>query len=185
MLKALLNFRRCASKPGRSSAEEVLSRSRQILLLIVIAGMVVFLDQWTKSLVLDELSPVYRRPVIEGYFSLTLVMNSGVAFGLFSGISAASKAYFLLGLSGLISLMVLFYYFFERRMNFWSRFALAMVLGGAIGNMIDRWRYQKVVDFLDFHLGAYHWPAFNVADSFITIGVLMLLLWAFKPERGQ
>jgi signal peptidase II len=148
---------------------------RRLILLLVVAAVVLVLDQWSKALALDELSPVYARQVIEGFFSLVLVMNSGVAFGVFSGIDSSLKAYLLLAFSGVTVALVLVYYFFDRQLDTLSALALALVVGGALGNMIDRWRFHKVVDFLDFYWRGYHWPAFNLADCAITVGVGLLL----------
>jgi signal peptidase II len=145
----------------------------------------VFLDLWTKSLALEYLSPVYSKKIIDGFFSLTLVMNSGVAFGVFSGIESSIKAYVLLSLSGVTVALVIFYYFYEKSLQVGARLGLALVIGGAFGNMIDRWRFQKVVDFLDFYWQGYHWPAFNIADCAISIGVTILLLDALIGMRRQ
>jgi len=152
-----------------------MTRRRRLVLLLVVAALVLVLDQWTKALALEHLSPIYARKVIEGCFSLVLVMNSGVAFGVFSGIDSSLKAYLLLAFSGVTVGLVLAYYFLDRELDTLAAFALALVVGGALGNMIDRWRFHKVVDFLDFYWRGYHWPAFNLADCAITIGVGLLL----------
>ena len=160
-------------------------RAKLFLLLFVVVA-VVALDQWTKMVAFQQLSPVYPKKIIDGFFSLTLVMNSGVAFGVFSGIESSLKAYFLLGLSGITVALVIFYYLFEKNMQLLTRFGLALVVGGALGNMIDRWRYEKVVDFLDFYWKNYHWPAFNIADCAISIGVTLLLIDVlFSIRRGN
>ena len=148
----------------------------KLVLLIFVTVLIVVLDQWTKMLAFQQLSPVYPKKIIDGFFSLTLVMNSGVAFGVFSGIESSMKAYFLLGLSGVTVGLVIFYYFYEKKLQIITRCGLALVIGGALGNMIDRWRYDKVVDFLDFYWKNYHWPAFNIADCAISIGVALLLV---------
>ena len=157
----------------------------KIICLVGVVALVLVLDQWSKLLALQHLSPIYPKKVIDGFFSLTLVMNSGVAFGVFSAIESSLKAYLLLLLSGVTVALVIFYYFYEKNLGFLSRFALSLVVGGAFGNMIDRWRYQKVVDFLDFYWRGYHWPAFNVADCAISIGVTILLLDILLALRRQ
>lgn len=157
----------------------------KFLLLVIVVAVVLVLDQWTKSAALQHLSVVYQKKIIDGFFSLTLVFNSGVAFGVFSGIESSLKAYILLALSGVTVGLVIFYYFYEKSLLFLARFGLALVVGGAFGNMIDRWRFQKVVDFLDFYWQGYHWPAFNIADCSISIGVTILLLDAFLGMRRQ
>ncbi|MCD6533268.1 MAG: signal peptidase II [Deltaproteobacteria bacterium] len=157
----------------------------KLSLLTIIVVVVLLLDLWTKALALQHLSPVYPKKIIDGFFSLTLVMNSGVAFGVFSGIESSIKAYLLLALSGVTVGLVIFYYFYEKSMHIAARFGLALVVGGAFGNMIDRWRFHKVVDFLDFYWQNYHWPAFNIADCAISIGVTLLLLDALLCIKRQ
>ena len=158
------------------------SKSR-LLLLIIVVTLVLLVDLWSKALALQHLSPIYPKKVIDGFFSLTLVMNSGVAFGVFSGIERSLKAYILLSLSGVTVGLVIFYYFHEKCLSFAACFALSLVVGGALGNMSDRWRFHKVVDFLDFYWQNYHWPAFNVADCAISVGVTILLLDALINMR--
>ena len=148
----------------------------KLFLLLLVVVTVVALDQWTKMMAFQQLSPIYPKRIIDGFFSLTLVMNSGVAFGVFSGIESSVKAYFLLAMSGVTVGLVIFYYFYEKHLQPVTRFGLALVVGGAFGNMIDRWRYDKVIDFLDFYWKNYHWPAFNIADCAISIGVTLLLI---------
>ena len=157
----------------------------KLILLILVVTIILILDLWTKALALQHLSPVYPKKIIDGFFSLTLVMNSGVAFGVFSGIESSIKAYLLLALSGVTVGLVIFYYFYEKSMQLPARFGLALVVGGAFGNMIDRWRFHKVVDFLDFYWQNYHWPAFNIADCAISIGVALLLLDALLGTKRQ
>ncbi len=162
------------------------SRKAKLILLLIVVILVVALDQWTKMVAFQQLSPVYPKKIIDGFFSLTLVMNSGVAFGVFSGIESSLKAYFLLGLSGITVVLVIFYYLYEKNLQVLTRFGLTLVVGGAFGNMIDRWRYEKVVDFLDFYWKNYHWPAFNIADCAISIGVTLLLVDVlFSIWRGN
>lgn len=167
---------------GRTAED---SKTRRLQLLVIVVAVVLVLDLWTKALALQHLSPVYPKKVIDGFFSLTLVMNSGVAFGVFSGIESSLKAYLLLALSGVTVSVVIFYYFYEKSLQFAARFGLALVVGGAFGNMIDRWRFQKVIDFLDFYWQNYHWPAFNIADCAISIGVTILLLDALLAIKRQ
>lgn len=158
----------------------------RLISLAVIVLLVLVLDQWTKMLALQQLSPVYPKKIIDGLFSLTLVMNSGVAFGVFSGIESSMKACLLLAFSGITVGLVIFFYFHEENLQKLSRFGLALVVGGAFGNMIDRWHYEKVVDFLDFYWKNYHWPAFNIADCAISIGVTLLLVDVlFSTWRGN
>lgn len=166
----------------QSSTDSIISRLRLLLVVVVV---VLAFDMWTKSLALQHLSPIYPKKIIDGFFSLTLVMNSGVAFGVFGGIESSIKAYLLLALSGVTVSLVIFYFFYEKSLQSAACFGLALVVAGAFGNMIDRWRYHKVVDFLDFYWHGYHWPAFNVADCAISVGVTILLLDALVSILRQ
>ena len=156
---------------------------KRLQLLLVVAGGVVVLDQLSKAFVLSHLTRVYSLKVIDGFFSLTLVLNPGVAFGLFSHAPAAWKALVLLLFSGVTVVALLWYYFVVHDLSRLIKIAFCLIAGGACGNIIDRWRFSKVVDFLDFYWKSYHWPAFNLADAAITVGVFLLL--ADVLAKGQ
>ena len=148
---------------------------RSILVLFV-AGGVVALDQVTKQLALTSFQPGEIRQVVDGIFNLTLSFNRGAAFGLWSGLESGWRE---LVLASTIILALGVVGFLLTRPYYGSRVAqgaLAAILGGAIGNVIDRVAYGADIDFLDFYLGSYHWPAFNIADSAICIGVGLLLV---------
>jgi signal peptidase II len=142
----------------------------------LIALGIVVLDQVTKVVVLERLAPGERVDVVDGLVALTLVMNPGLAFGLLANLPAAWR-WIVVALS-VVALIVL------ARVAVrvlpgggWVDIAaIAMIFGGAVGNLIDRARFGAVVDFIDVYYGTWHWPAFNVADSAITIGVLFLAL---------
>ena len=136
---------------------------------------VVALDQWTKLLVLRSFQPGEIRPVIEGFFNLTLAFNKGVAFGLFADFSDGLRYALLGGTAALAIGAVLYFFKREYAHDPVGRAALVLVLGGAVGNIIDRVRLGMVVDFFDFYLGEYHYPAFNIADSAICVGVVVLI----------
>lgn len=138
-----------------------------------LAVLVVVLDQLTKLWVLDSFRYGDRLPVTD-FFNLVLVMNRGAAFSFLSQAGGWQK-WFFVGLALVVSVWLCI----EVRRHARERLlplAFALVLGGALGNVIDRLRFDAVVDFLDFHVAGWHWPAFNVADSAITVGVV-LLLW--------
>lgn len=148
----------------------------RILLVLIVAGGVIAFDQITKKMALSSFAHGEIRPVIDGLFNLTLSFNRGAAFGLWSGLEAGWREAVL---GGTILLALGVVTFLLTRPYYQSKLAqgaLAAILGGAIGNVIDRFAYGAVVDFLDFYLGTYHWPAFNIADSAICIGVGLLLL---------
>ena len=136
---------------------------------------VLALDQATKALALASLDPAAGGGPVEvaPFFNLVLVWNTGVSFGMLADAGGAAP-WILVGLALLIAGVVAAWLARERRAL--PRFALWLVLAGALGNIVDRVRFGAVVDFLDFHLGGYHWPAFNVADSAIVIGACLLIL---------
>ncbi len=140
------------------------------------------LDQWTKSMVVQRL-PLYQRvEVIQGFFNLTHVRNTGGAFGIFGGEKGGVGSLLFVVVS-LIAIGAIVFLFIKIREDEKSlALSFSLVLSGAIGNLIDRLRYGEVVDFLDFHLSTYHWPAFNVADSAICIGIGLLALELLKRE---
>jgi len=156
--------------------------SRKVKLALAWISLIVVLDQATK-LVVDRTMPLHHSiPVIEGFFNLTYIRNTGAAFGIFAGGAAVYRLPFLILFSvlaiGFIVLML-------RRLPATETgliTALSFILGGAIGNLIDRALYGEVIDFLDFYWSDYHWPAFNVADSFITIGVVITVYYLMTAK---
>jgi len=142
--------------------------------IVVIAGAIVVLDQVTKTIALQQLAPGVAIPVIDGLLSLTLVMNTGLAFGLLAGLPAAWR--WLVALLSIVALIVLARVAMRVLAGggWTARLSVALIFGGAVGNLIDRARFGAVVDFVDAHYRGYHWPAFNVADSAITVGVCLL-----------
>jgi len=139
---------------------------------LLVAVPIVLLDQLSKWWVLADLMSPPRAIELTGFFNLVLVWNRGVSFGMFNAHSSWGPIV-LAGLALAISVgLVVWLRRVESRL---LAAAIGLVLGGAIGNVIDRGRFGAVVDFLDFHAFGYHWPAFNVADSAITVGVALLL----------
>lgn len=124
-------------------------------------------------------------PIVEGLFNLTYVRNSGAAFGIFAGSAEIFRRPFLILVSIVASGFIVS---LLRRLADRQRgliIALTFVLGGAIGNLIDRVFYGEVIDFLDLYWRNYHWPAFNIADSFITVGVAIALYCLYKHEGAD
>jgi signal peptidase II len=137
---------------------------------------VVALDQLTKTVVLTHLMPGVHVDVVGHVLSLTLVMNPGLAFGLLGGVPLAWR--WVVAVLSLIALAVLARVALRilPEGGWPDHVAIGFIFGGAVGNLIDRVRFGAVVDFVDAHAYGYHWPAFNVADSSITIGVALLAL---------
>ena len=151
---------------------------------------VVLLDQATKALVMDRFAMFELLPVIPGLFDLTYLTNTGAAFGMLAGAKSVWRQVFFVGVAvAAIGVMVFSYRQFRNQGRIFVH-AIGLIAGGAVGNLIDRLRFGAVVDFLYFHLGTHYWPAFNVADSAITIGVGLFILGTIlyppqESEKGQ
>lgn len=154
----------------------------------VLALLVILLDRATKWLVASRLSLHDSIPVLPGFFRLTHVQNSGAAFGLFADSSSEWKIAILIFFS-LMALVVVSALLWKNSHSMTvTGVGLALILGGAVGNLWDRLLTGRVVDFFDFYLGSYHWPAFNIADSAIVIGALLLvgeILFAKTPAEQK
>ena len=154
----------------------------------LVLGWLVFIvvtDQLTKFIV-DQTMPLnHSIPVIDNLFSLTYIRNTGAAFGILAGSAAAFRLPFLL----LFSLLAIGFIFImlrrlpDRETGLIT--ALSFILGGAVGNLIDRVLYGEVIDFLDFYWSNYHWPAFNLADSFITVGVGITVYYLIRAKGAD
>ncbi|HWC03391.1 MAG TPA: signal peptidase II [Methylomirabilota bacterium] len=147
-----------------------------MMLVLGLATAVFVADQLTKKWALARLDATHPVVVIPDVFHLVLVMNPGVAFGIFAGIPPRWRwivtvfSLTALALLGSLALRIL------PRGSALTRVAVGLVFGGAAGNLLDRWRFGAVVDFIDVFWRTYHWPAFNVADSAITVGVCLLAI---------
>ena len=143
-------------------------------LLLITAGVIVLCDQVTKLYVDAVMWPHQSITVIENYFAITYVRNSGGAFGLFAQADRGIVRPLLLGLSAVAVVIIILMYRSTAADRILVRLAFSLIMGGAIGNLIDRLRFDAVIDFLDVHWYQYHWPAFNIADAAITVGVAIL-----------
>lgn len=153
--------------------------------VLALGGVVVVLDQVTKAAVLSHLATGVYVDVVNGFATLTLVMNPGLAFGVLGGIPTGWR--WVVGLLSLVALAVLARVALRVLPDgsWLDHVAVGLIFGGAIGNLIDRVRFGAVVDFVDLHVSGYHWPAFNVADSSITVGVALLALRLLvQPRRS-
>ena len=156
---------------------------KNALLVSIVCLLTIASDQVSKSLVRANFYEGEVRPVIDGFFNLTLTFNRGAAFGLWSNLPNGWREV-VLGVTICIALLVVSFFLTRSYyQNSASQVALAGILGGAIGNVIDRLRFGGVVDFLDVYHQTYHWPAFNVADSAICVGVGLLILFPHKEHR--
>jgi len=152
---------------------------------LTLSAIVILLDIWTKHLVLKSIALHDAITVIPNFFQLVHVRNTGAAFGL--GANASSKIVPLLLNVGAIAVfcVVVVYAFRSAVTDRVLQTGLHLILGGAIGNLLDRFRFGYVVDFLDVYVGTHHWPAFNVADSAICVGIALLFFdMRKKPEAS-
>lgn len=146
---------------------------------LLIALAVLICDQltkyWAATVLIKGSLPV--APVL----SLTLVHNTGAAFGFMADASGWQNAFFMT-VAGVASVLIIV--MLRRLQDRWVGYALSLILGGAVGNLIDRVLHGFVIDFIDVYYETWHWPAFNIADSAITLGAIALLVDAFRPRRS-
>ena len=149
---------------------------------LFISAIIVVADQLSKAWITARYQ-LFDSEAITSFFNLVFVMNSGAAFSFLAGAGGWQKWFFVV-----LAVSVCTWLIFMLRQSTTERLmssALALILGGAIGNLIDRLRFDAVVDFLDFHYAGHHFPAFNVADSAISVGVALLLLYEFRRPKGH
>ena len=142
---------------------------------LAVAAVLVIVDQLSKSAVLGFFagSSFGAHEAITPFFNLVLTYNRGISFGLFNTPSGINVLLFSLLAATIVTMLIIW---LRRVESSLLAVAIGLVIGGAIGNVIDRIRFGAVVDFLDFHIGSWHWPAFNVADSAICVGVAAMLV---------
>ena len=160
-----------------------------MLLVVSIVGGILFLDQVTKTLIAQSLEIGQHVPILAGFFDLTHMRNPGAAFSFLAQAPEWFRQPFFLVATGVAIVALLFFILYAQEEGTLLVVAAASILGGAIGNLIDRLLYGEVIDFLLFYWRDWAWPAFNVADSCITLGVIGLLWASWKqssatpPER--
>jgi len=158
---------------------EPVGKGRFVRMGAAVAAAVVALDQLTKWLILDAFSADPRAIEVLPVFNLVLVWNWGVSFGMFSGQSPV-RSWALVALA--LGISAYFARWLVKADNPLMAAGVALIIGGALGNVIDRVRFGAVVDFLDVHVLGYHWPAFNVADAAITVGAAAVIFEALFGE---
>jgi len=156
---------------------------RRYTLFAAAAGLVVLFDQIAKYCVHAKMPLHSSIPVIEGFFNVTYIRNPGAAFGFLASAPPGFRAVFFIAVT--VAAILLIVYYVRRYGPEEPQFMLplSLILGGAVGNLIDRVRFGDVIDFLDVYIGTHHWPAFNVADSAISLGALMLLFEMLRKMR--
>jgi signal peptidase II len=158
------------------------------LLIRVVYGLITLsvftLDQWTKELITSRMSFLSSIAIVPGLFHLTLVTNRGALFGLFHDLPDPYRGAIFTIVPGLAILLILVFQYATNPADTLAQTGLSLILGGAVGNLVDRVRLGYVVDFLDVFVDDHHWPAFNVADSAICIGVSLLVLDLLRKGRS-
>ena len=147
--------------------------------LFGLIAAVIALDQWSKWFVKSSFNLYQSKPVIQDFFHFTYVTNDGMAFGL----SLPGGKHVLLAMTLLLTGFIVGFLWKEKDGHPFVKYGLALILSGAIGNLIDRIIYGKVVDFMDFMIGDFHWYIFNVADSAVTIGMVLFIYHSFLLEK--
>jgi signal peptidase II len=155
------------------------------LVPLAIAVAVVIVDQLTKLWIMTNFALHEQQSIIPGFFNLVYVTNTGAAFGFLAGSKTWLRQVFFIAVSIVALFVIIYAYGHLKKQARIFVYALGLIAGGAVGNLIDRLRFGSVVDFLDFYLGSYHWPAFNAADSAITIGVALFLLGTLLQHRKE
>ena len=150
------------------------SQAARYVLLALVSTITVLLDQATKLQITQSMRLHESIPVVPDFFSITYIRNPGAAFGILASSSNGFRLVFF-GLTSMFALALLGTILYRLKSDDWGgQLSVAAVFGGAIGNLLDRVRFGEVIDFLDVYVGAYHWPAFNVADAAISVGVCFL-----------
>jgi len=161
-----------------------LLRIRWIIGGSVIAAIAV-LDQVTKWMITTQFKLYETVVVIPGFFNITYIKNKGAVFGIFRNAGPSFRFWFFCVATILLVAVLFFVMIRSARDQKWTFYALSLILGGAIGNLIDRFRFGEVTDFVDVLIGTYHWPAFNVADAAITCGAVVMIIQLLFTKEGR
>ena len=143
--------------------------------------VIVALDQWSKLAIKNSFKLYQSKPIIQDFFHLTYVTNEGMAFGL----SFPGGKHILLVMTILLTGFIVGFLWKEKNGHPFVKYGLALILSGALGNLIDRLVYGKVVDFMDVMIGDFHWYIFNIADSSVTIGMALFIIHSLILERSN
>jgi signal peptidase II len=157
--------------------------SKKNLIFLAIAILVVLFDQATKAWILSSMGLHESYAVIDGFFSITSVRNPGAAFGFLAGAPPLFRAIFFIAVTVGAIVLIFYYLRISKSDDYPLILSLSFIFSGAAGNLIDRVRFGEVVDFLDVYIGSYHWPAFNVADSAITVGAVVMITVMFRRRK--
>ena len=149
--------------------------------VLFVSAILVLADQVSKTIVVRTMSLYESVPVIENFFHFTYITNDGMAFGI-----DFPFGYFIFSLVSVLLTIFLFWYLWSvRKDSLLIRLGLAMIIAGAVGNLIDRLMLGEVIDFLDFMIGNFHWYVFNLADSYVTVGMVLILTDSIFLEKKR
>ena len=151
-----------------------------MIIISLILTLVCF-DQWTKYFIKSNFSLYQSKPIIENFFHLTYITNDGMAFGL----SFPGGKKLLLLMTIVLTLFIIIFLWKERNGHPLLKYGLVFILSGAFGNLIDRLLNGEVVDFLDFMVGDFHWYVFNIADSSVSIGMVLFIIHSFISNKEE
>ncbi|MBN1363711.1 MAG: signal peptidase II [Syntrophaceae bacterium] len=157
---------------------------KNIIIFLVCSATIVLLDQITKAAIIKRFFIHESYIVIDGFLNIVYVMNPGAAFGFLADTSETFRYFFFIGITVLVILLIIYYMVKSKSENMFYVMSLTLIFSGAVGNLIDRVRFGAVIDFLDVYVGTAHWPAFNVADSAISIGAV-LMIWGTIVKRRK
>jgi len=158
---------------------------KNLIIFILGAAVIVALDQITKAAIVEKFSLHESHSVIDGLFNIVYVMNPGAAFGFLADASELFRRIFFTGITVTVILLIIYYIVKSKLQNTLYLISLTLIFSGAVGNLIDRIRYGAVVDFLDVYIGTAHWPAFNVADSSISIGAVLMIYGMIVQRKKE
>lgn len=153
---------------------------KKLISVYIIAAFIIIIDQWTKLLIVKNMEMGESIPVIESFFYITSHRNAGAAWGILQ-----NQMLFFYIITVIVIAFLIYYIQKHAKDSKLLGISLALVLGGAIGNFIDRLFRKEVVDFFDVYIGSYNYPIFNIADSALVIGVISLFIYTFIDERNK
>jgi signal peptidase II len=159
-------------------------KNKYIILFATVAAVTLF-DFITKAYISSTMSLHESFAIIGGFLNITYVRNPGAAFSFLADAPAAFRSIFFISATVLAIILVLYYIAKSKIEEPLMIFSLSLILSGAVGNLIDRVRFGEVIDFIDVYISSYHWPAFNVADSAITVGAVVMLLQLTTGKKKQ
>ena len=156
-----------------------MNKAKKILLILI--PILIFFDQLSKKWMLNNIFDSQKIIEINKYLNFVPVWNKGISFGMLSDFMNIN--FFMIIITTIISLFLILW--FLRTTNKNLSISLAFIISGALGNLIDRFNHKAVVDFIDFHINNFHWPTFNFADSYITIGAFIYIFTIFTSQKNN